>query len=256
MISREKEISPESKLGTTIEKVVFDKNIDLVFEINSAGHKVLAPVECYLRDKQGNKLFDFAELLPPDYKFVRFLSPEPMIWGHLSSGEKMIAVGELHNPKQVMSLLHEIGHSYQWDLILRRNQYLEQIKNLDLEKDRLIDEFNTAIDKKSIKDQIKQCENETKALKQEKLKLQAEIEKEVWEFVRQTIQKIRNERQIDVLKPFKNLKELDEFINSALDIYAVHVAREFGPEMARLFSTTEKSQKYLDLKKKYYKFRD
>lgn len=256
MANLEKEIRPEEKSEIIFEQVSFDKNTDLVFEIKKeAGRKILAPCECYLRDKEGKKLFDFSSLLPPDYKLVRFLPPEPVIWGHLSGGEKMIAVGELHNPKQVMSLLHEIGHSYQGDLISERNQYLAKIQELDKEKDKLIEEFDQAINKQDIKQKIKQCENEQKTLEQEKLKLQAKIERGAWEFVRQTVQETKNERQIDLLKPFKNQKEFEEFVNSALDIYAVHVAREFGPEMAKLFSVSKKPQKYLTLEKKYHKFR-
>lgn len=256
MISREKETSPEGVSEKVVEKVVFDKNLDLVFEFKKAGRKVLSPCECYLQDKEGNRVFDFANLLPPGYKLVRFLPPEPVIWGHISDGEKMIAVGELHNSKQIMSLLHEIGHSYQGDLISERNQYLIKIQELDKQKDKLIEEFDQAINKQEIRQKIKQCENERKILEQEKIKLQAKIERGAWEFVRQAVQDIRVKYQIDLLKPFKNQKEFEEFISSALDTYAIHVARQFGPEMGKLFSDRDKLSKYLDIRKKYLKFRE
>lgn len=246
--------------GKNIEKSEIDKNYDLVFEYQPEINRVLAEVDCLLKDKNGRVILDFKEFLPPDCQFIRFLPPEPVIWGAIRDerGREMISVGYLNDAKQIVSLLHEIGHSHQKELRLKRNQIMEEIKAIEQEIDKSIDDFNVLSDKQNkelIKMKIKELEIKQKELNKEKLQLKAKIERGAWAYALKKIRQVREDKKIDLLKPFKNFDELKKYINSALGTYATQSLMANEKEIANMFTkeipSKEEQNKFRQIRKSH-----
>jgi hypothetical protein len=170
--------------------------------------------------KKDNKvIFNLSDLLPKDYKFVtpafarntkdEYLKQqceEGSIWA-TDADKKSVLIGDWRDPRDIITLLHEIGHA---------NQKTERIKVLE----KMLEmPANTGL---GIEDYFV---NATKARMKTIRKAVSEnskLEREAWAYALNKFREIQKEKDIDLKSLFPNLVSLKTFIYPCLKSYRVH----------------------------------
>jgi len=161
--------------------------------------------------KRGNEVvLDFSELLPEGFKFVTptYFKKHPKdsslfdyfdnSWG-ASMTRKMILLGELKKPQDLLTLFHEIGHSH--DDSSEDVEELERIGSIE-------EELATTKDL------------EYKVLLSEDLaKLKSKKERKAWAGALRILRKIQRESGVDLRSLFPTFDDLKKYMNEALATY-------------------------------------
>ncbi len=203
--------------------------------------------------KIGNEIiFNFSDLLPEDYKFVtpafarntenenlKQQFEEGDIWA-ITTDEKLVLIGDWQDPRDVITLLHEIGHA---------NQNMEAKKAIEK---KLEISANTVF---GIKKQNEQsiataAKTHMKSIR-EFVSENSKLERGAWAYALNKFREIQKEKDIDLKSIFPSLASLKAFIYPCLKSYRLH--HEFRSQLTEdLLNTipeareeTEKLQKEL-----------
>jgi hypothetical protein len=147
----------------------------------------------FVLKKEGQVIFDFAELLPPGFLFVTprrrkhipFSAVTEKIYGHWATEctYEIVLVGDMRTPEEIFVLLHEIGHTHQtkdW-------------------KESVMDESYVA-DKPG----------HTAA------KYNSEVERNAAAYVIRALRVVKEKTKVNLVEVFKDKKEFTEFIYMGL----------------------------------------
>lgn len=158
--------------------------------------------------KRGEEIvLNFQDLLPTE--FYKFVTPRMYTWARRAdSGEWAnepftIKVGDMQDPKSMALLLHEIGHILDYES--REGKY----KNKNTRD--LWESYTGA---------------STKNLKNERTELAQEIsteERNAWASALKIARKVKQDKGVDLLEPFKDLDELREVIYAGLLNYRIGI---------------------------------
>ncbi len=203
--SRKKELSPQKLYERGKEP------LDVKFGFSTGDQLVAKQQEDGVAEvviiKDGEKVLDFKDWLGKDFKFVTptfLLNPGNKVnyfipgW-FADPAAKVISVGYWENPKILVGLLHEIGHS---------NQNFENLYRLrDHEK----------------------REPKNKEIKLALMREVSFLERNAWAFALQKIRELKRERGIDVVgNLFEDLAELKQFIVRCLHTYTETMSVALG----------------------------
>ena len=201
-----------------------DKGIDIVIETNpdlklDSAAAAFKPAKVVL-EKDGEVITDFQGELPPKYKFV-FVpeKKEENIWRcdkkYLSA---IIMPEEWGSNKNILSLLHEVGHAFNDSQDQEMEVVDSKIEDLKLEVMQLEREMSADMTGEEKKDKIEDLVKRAHRLEEEYLKLKARNERSAWAKALQMVRKFRRQG-IDLIAPFRGRasKEtggnLDNFIH-------------------------------------------
>ena len=220
----------------------FDFNFSFPNGIKIEGHQDKKGIG-HVRIRGEKKIiFNAEELLPSGWKFVTPAyfekSPEEETlddylfdtWS-TSYDRKLILLGQMDSPKEILTLLHEIGHSI--------NDSLEDLKIMK----QLLEE------KKAVKNR-KDLVYKT-LLGEEEAKISSKVERRAWAYAIKMLKKIAREADIDLDLFFANFNDLKRFINDSLATYrrpyetiiTKGYDKEFYKELQKYFDRWEYAEK-------------
>lgn len=160
--------------------------------------------------KREEVVLNFQDLLPT--QFYKFVTPRMHAWakradaGEWSNEPFTVHIGDMRDPKSIALLLHEIGHILDYEK--REGKY----KN---KSTRELWESYTG--------------PSTKHLKKERAELAEEIsieERNAWANALTITRRVKQEKGVNLLEPFRDLSELREVIYGGLLNYRMGVAEQ------------------------------
>lgn len=189
-----------------------------------AGHVVI--------QRDGKTIFDFSSLLPPDFimaapKYFQtfpekeeFDDPIGRWSASLDLNRKLILLGEFISPKNILSLLHEIGH-------INADSPKEKKERQGL----LLDVSADFID-------LSKLSSEKKLIR-----LKSKMERRAWAWAISAMRKVQKETGIPLSEIFPAFSDLKKFINDQMGGYRRHhewiirggFDENFYKEMEKLF---------------------
>lgn len=202
-----------------------DEGIDIVIKTNpevklGGLEEAFKPVKVVL-EKGGKMIFDFQEKLPLDYKFVFIPGKKgEKIW---RCDKKYFSVvimpEEWGSSKNILSLLHEIGHALQNPQKMKTIDVMDdEIEDLQVKLPNIEKEMSAGRRDEEIKNKLKNIGEQTRRLEKKSLKMRAEEERNAWAKALQIIREFKK-KGIDLIKPFRGetseetRENLDNFIH-------------------------------------------
>jgi len=202
------ELDPEQGI-----EIVIKTNPDIRLSPDAAAFN---PAKVVL-EKDGEVIADFQEELPPKYKFVFAPERGDKIWRCDRKYLPAIIMPEKWGSnKNILSLLHEIGHAFYDSQKL--NALDNQIEDLKLEAMRLGREKAGGKAIEEIQAEIDSLIKRVDQLEAKHLKLKAREERGCWARALQTVREFRR-KGIDLIAPFRGKapketrENLDKFIH-------------------------------------------
>lgn len=184
-----------------------------------------------------NVFFDFIQLLPGGYKFVSYPyvahlekeTGEDVPWvGWLAVPKwKHIQIGDFESPKDILGLLHEVGHITNYELEERG------VKKERVEHERF-----------RLKDEEVEYAGDTElfTLHQEEIaKVISRTERDAWAYAARILRKLNRELKIDLKDLFPDQKSVKKVIDEDLATYRknfewlVENDPTFGDDLQKMF---------------------
>lgn len=240
-------LDPENRIDIVIKTAI---EIELPEELKDIGYK---PIQIVLQC-EGKDVLNFNEFLPENYKFafpgidIRGQKIDKELSGDTFYNDpvgKLLIVPRKwkRGPKDILGLLHEIGHSLDKELpkiLEKTSQWSKWIEIIDdIEKiESKTGEIPEAWIKLAQQEYLKYLES---------LELCSRRERFAWAKALAIVRKLKNERGIDLLKPFrgktaeKTRKNLEEYIHGAAGLgYAEKwdvMGSQLSEELKGIFTT-------------------
>ncbi len=173
--------------------------------------------------KEGKNIFDFASLLPKDYKFVtpEYFKKHPeeetlgdylgCTWG-TRHGDKVIDLGEFESPQYVLMLLHEIGHA-------RVDKPEETKIHEQLEADLMGEITSEAIKKPDIKVRDRIKSDYEVLINEDMAKTLSVAERRAWAEAIKMMKNIQKDTGADFRAIFPDFASVKKYVNWALGSY-------------------------------------
>lgn len=177
------------------------------------------------------KIFDFKELLPPGFKFINHELAEKITSDAIrrrpgwvtNFPHAFIEIGEFSSPRNILSVLHEIGHA-KYDLDSEERQKLLE----------------------SPQEAISQSRSENKKdnvlAEEEYAKARSTAERRAWAYAINSMRELQKKFGLDIEKIFPSYADLKNYINSRLSGYREKAALaifendpDFEEELKKLF---------------------
>jgi len=226
---KEKEPEEISRYKLDLEKgidvvVKTAPNIELSKDLRDAEYEAAQ----IILEQKGRNILDLKKILPKDYKFVfisgetenrerKFVGNVQSIWEH-DKVDKIVILPRKwdEGAKDLLGLLHEIGHSWDKDLSKKMKEVSRLYDIIDKIKNLKIKEFQGI---------------SLKEARGKYFKLQSEMERDAWAKALIIVREFKKNKGIDLLSPFrgKTAKEtrrnLEEYIHG---IHSLGAAEEWG----------------------------
>ncbi len=190
-------------------------------------------VSVLIKSKSGEKIFDFASLLPPRFIFVNHKlaeskdplarSEQPGLRTYWLPEPKLIEVDGVDKPELIFGVLHEIGHA-------NRDANASELKHIKRISDEL---HSTAL----LGNRTRQMD-----LVKELIVLRSISERRAWAYALNATRELQKQFNINFKSLFSGFSDLKNFINSYLATYSKFAAEEtlfadpgFEKDLKKLF---------------------
>jgi len=211
--------NPGAKLDRRLELIpgagiIFNTNLD---------HRIGLPLESasiVLEDKE-KVIANFQKEVPSNYKFVFTTEEKRGTWFY-TEGKDLSAIimpKDWDNSKDILSLLHEIGHSLQNHQ--EENMINEKLEDTKKKIWKLGETTYSGLRGEETKNQIQNLREQFKRLREKSLRMQAQEERDAWAKALRITRKFKK-RGIDLLKPFRGdtsretRDNIENFIHNSL----------------------------------------
>ncbi|MBI4119311.1 MAG: hypothetical protein HY456_00505 [Parcubacteria group bacterium] len=183
-----RERKPEQPAET--RRIIFDEREQKFFVIDVFKNR---KAEVKLKDSSGKVILDFNALLPPKYKFEKNGG-----W-HSDHQGNVVYVGEWKSGRDVAILLHEIGHAHN-----KKDQ--SKLFGASYGYNRSLFDYRMSAEEKT-------------AAFEELRKTLTENESNAWRWGLDEAERIKKDKNIDLLKDFENKEELGKYVGGFLTDY-------------------------------------
>jgi len=203
-------------------------------------------------------LGNFNKLLPEGYQYE--IGDEWLVdWER----EKVV-IGDWKDSRNILSLLHEIGHARDPEEYIKRLGY--KLKHLELveesveSRERIMEEYQKkGIAERTEKGQYygeieKQTKDFLKNVSNLVIREKGDIiqaERNAWAWALKAARNISRNKEVNLLQGFRNVKEIKDWIDRSLETYRKYCLVEFKDLFPRGVYTEKEIKRFLKEKKQY-----
>jgi len=175
--------------------------------------------------KEGKVIFDFANLLPQDYKFItpayfQKFPEEETFFDYLGNTwairhqDKLVLLGEIQSPRDILSLLHEIGHAR-----VDKPEEIHTCEELDKEFYKELNQEKKEEKTHSKKPRYRKKSDYEVLINEEIAKTLSTVERRAWAETIRMFRKIQKDTGIDFHNIFPSFSSMKNYVHEKLSSY-------------------------------------
>jgi hypothetical protein len=205
--------SKENIKHEILQEVVFPNGNKLCLERDKNLKNEEENYFCYLKDKDDNVLIDFKNLLKPGYRFSYQKNALVNFY------DKTLSVGQWRDCRDILLFFHEIGHTHQEELVKKLIEIRYKISQITNDLLMVKEKLSYESDNQELWHLQEELEKEQQNLIQDKIEIEAKVERGAWAWALKTIRQFRDKQNINLLSGFKNFEEVEHYLHYALGTY-------------------------------------